>query len=164
MDYLIMLVRRSLQTYHHMEESATWSLSLRMSVLAGLLRIQVDIFLACTQHSRLSLSQLKAILTHLGYSDTPDTNTDVAEGKIATIVKNYLQDWKEKNVSLISSKVNTLLPDCVAGQPGHLGGVSLCPQDGRRGPGQYCHGDYQQYFQLKLWHCSLLHQLTMITF
>ena len=46
------------------------------------------------------MSQLKAILTHLGYSDTPDPATAVAEDKIAAIVKTYLQDWKEKNASI----------------------------------------------------------------
>ena len=131
-----------------------------MFVLAGLYMILVDICLTCKQFYRLSLSQLKAILTHLGYSDTPDPETDIAEGKIATIVKNYLQDWKEKNVSLIASKHHELY-DCVAGQPGHLARVHLSPQDGRRSSCKHCHGDHQQHLQLQVWHCCLLHQLTI---
>ena len=55
-------------------------------------------FFAYVRAGRLSLAQLKAILTHLGYSEVPDPSTAIAENKIASVVKNYLQDWKEKNV------------------------------------------------------------------
>lgn len=56
-------------------------------------------FFAYVRAGRLSLAQLKAILTHLGYSDGPDPSTAIAENKIASLVQSYLQDWKEKNGS-----------------------------------------------------------------
>ena len=49
---------------------------------------------------RLSLTQLKALATHLGHSEVPNEESSVADVKIAGLVQTYLQDWKEKRVNI----------------------------------------------------------------
>jgi len=57
-------------------------------------------FFAYVRAGRLSISQLKGILTHLGYSDVSTTSLpSMEDNKMSTLVQSYLQDWKHKNGS-----------------------------------------------------------------
>eukprot|EP00092_Neocalanus_flemingeri_P034512 GFUD01037525.1.p1 GENE.GFUD01037525.1~~GFUD01037525.1.p1 ORF type:complete len:465 (+),score=131.62 GFUD01037525.1:91-1395(+) len=56
-------------------------------------------FFTFVRAGRLSISQLKAILTHMGYSDAPDPDSSLADTQIPSLVHSYVQDWKEKNGS-----------------------------------------------------------------
>lgn len=56
-------------------------------------------FFAYVRAGRLNISQLKAILTHMGYSDVPGPSSSIEDSKISALVQSYLQDWKEKNGS-----------------------------------------------------------------